>query len=70
VGQVAGSYDTTAGTQHAFSTGPDGVGITDLNSLVKVPDRVILTRATGINNMGQVVAEVSLAVFPSHRPMP
>jgi probable HAF family extracellular repeat protein len=55
-GQVVGSSGTDGGPQHAFITGPDGAGMTDLNSLVDVPGGVILTEATGINNTGQVIA--------------
>ena len=46
--------DTAAGPYHAFITGPNGVGMTDLNSLVSLPGGVVLTEATGINNHGQV----------------
>jgi probable HAF family extracellular repeat protein len=53
-GQVEeGSY-TAAGQVHAFITGPNGVGMTDLNSLVDLPG-VILTSAAGINNVGEVM---------------
>jgi probable HAF family extracellular repeat protein len=59
-GEVVGTSNVTPGLwssqRHAFITGPDGVGMTDLNSLVNVPDGVILTEATGINNSGQVIA--------------
>jgi probable HAF family extracellular repeat protein len=54
-GQVVGNYFTAEGV-HPFITGPDGEGMVDLNSLVDLPDGVILTRATGINNNGQVIA--------------
>ena len=39
---------------HAFITGPNGVGMTDLNSLASLPAGVVLTGAMGINNHGQV----------------
>ena len=32
-GQVVGSSITAAGAQHAFITGPNGVGMTDLGTL-------------------------------------
>jgi probable HAF family extracellular repeat protein len=54
-GQVVGGY-TVDGTPHPFITGPNGVGITDLNSLVDLPDGVMLTQAVDINNNGQVIA--------------
>jgi len=41
---------------HAFITGPNGVGMTDLNSLVSQLGGVVLTHAQGINNHGQVAA--------------
>ena len=41
---------------HAFITGPDGMGMRDLNSLVDVPGGLVLVGATGINNAGQVIA--------------
>ncbi len=50
---VGRSY-TEEGACHAFITVPNGVGMTDLNSLVSLPGRTILTDATGINNQGQV----------------
>ena len=55
-GQVVGYSGTAAGTKHAFITGPNGVGMTDLNSLVSQSGGVVLTEATGINNHGQVAA--------------
>ena len=55
-GQVVGYSDTAAGDQHAFITGPNGVGMTDLNSLVSLPGGTVLTDAQGINNLGQVVS--------------
>ena len=60
-GQVVG-YSYTAGVEHAFITGPNGVGMTDLNSLVSLPGGV-LTDATEINNLGQVAA-TSFSVIP------
>ena len=36
-GQVVGYAYTAEGFKHAFITGPDGAGMTDLNSLVDVP---------------------------------
>ena len=38
---------TAAGARHAFITGPNGVGMTDLNSLVSQPGGVVLTEAYG-----------------------
>jgi probable HAF family extracellular repeat protein len=60
-GQVVGvsrTYSSTTGgwESHAFITGPDGMDMADLNSLVDLPHRVILTHATDINNAGQVIA--------------
>ena len=36
-GQVVGYSATATGDQHAFITGPNGVGMTDLNLLVSLP---------------------------------
>ena len=55
-GQVVGYSRTPAGSYHAFITGPNGVGMSDLNTLVHMPDGVVLTNATGINNVGQIIA--------------
>jgi probable HAF family extracellular repeat protein len=63
-GHVVGGFETapgSLGSRHAFVTGPDGTGMTDLNSLVGLPKGVILASATGINNVGQVVA---IAMIP------
>jgi probable HAF family extracellular repeat protein len=56
-GQVVGESDTTGGATHAFITGPNGLGMTDLNSLVSLPDGVILTRADAINDHGLVLVQ-------------
>jgi probable HAF family extracellular repeat protein len=53
-GQVVGSSYTAAGYYHAFITGPDGAGMTDLNASVSLPDGIALIAAAGINNLGQV----------------
>jgi len=56
-GEVVGMSGTAADRRtHAFITGPDGAGMTDLNSLVNVPEGVLLTEARDINNAGQVIA--------------
>lgn len=55
-GQVAGSSPTTGGELHAFITGPAGEGLMDLNSLVDLPQGLVLSQAIGINDSGQVVA--------------
>ena len=64
-GQVVGwSTATVMGPAHAFITGPDGAGMTDLNSLVSLPGGGVLTEATGINNHGQVPAVGSFIPEP------
>jgi probable HAF family extracellular repeat protein len=63
-GQVVGSSETATGSRHAFVTGRDGTGMTDLNALMHLPEGVILTTATGINNVGQVVA-IAMVPEPS-----
>ena len=64
-GQVVGRSHTTAGGfAHAFITGRNGDGIMDLNSLVDMPDGVVLIAATGINDAGQVIAEGYASIIP------
>jgi Holliday junction resolvasome RuvABC ATP-dependent DNA helicase subunit len=53
---VGSSFNAAGERAHAFITGPNGVGMTDLNSVVSVPVGAALTDATGINNLGQVAA--------------
>ena len=57
-GEVVGQSALEAGAwnPHAFITGPNGVGMTDLNSLVNLRQGVILTSTADINNHGQVIA--------------
>jgi hypothetical protein len=40
-------------------TGPNGVGMTDLNSLVKLENGTFLAEATGINDRGQIITNAS-----------
>jgi probable HAF family extracellular repeat protein len=65
-GQVVGSSDTVVGhySAHAFITGPGGGGMMDLNSLVALPDGVILLGATAINNRGLVLVNANVAIPP------
>jgi probable HAF family extracellular repeat protein len=56
-GQVVGYSETGAGFRHSFITGPNGVGMTDLNTLVSLPGGAAY--ATGINNDGQVAVNLS-----------
>lgn len=59
-GQVVGWAETgIANRRHAFITGADGGGMTDLNSLVKLEDGIFLSDATGINDSGQIIANAS-----------
>jgi probable HAF family extracellular repeat protein len=64
-GQVAGEFLTAKGVVHAFVTGPNGGGVTDLNSLVSLPAGVILDKAVAINDRGQVLAT---AIIPIPEP--
>src|SRR5688500_1498574 len=63
-GQVVAWTVTGTGAWQGFITGPDGVGMTDLNSLVELPAGVFLGGAVGINNVGQVVAVGNIGVVP------
>ena len=53
-GQVVGWSQMAAGDRHSFITGPNGVGMTDLNSLVDLPSRIV-RGSVDINNVGQVI---------------
>jgi uncharacterized membrane protein len=55
-GQVVGK---AAGGAYSFITGPNGIGMTDLDSLVELP-----MIPGGINNVGQVIAHVSVIPEP------
>lgn len=54
-GQVIGSSLTAQNVWRAFITGPEGEGMTDLNSPVHLSEGDVLTAAMGINNEGQVI---------------
>ena len=53
------------GMTHPFITGANGMGMTDLNTVVKLPDGVVLTEAGGINNSGQLVATAAVIPEPA-----
>lgn len=56
-GQVVGkAYTSNDATVHAFITGPNGVGMTDLNSLVNLLAGAHLSEAIAINHHDQVLA--------------
>ncbi len=52
---VGSSYSDT-GASHAFITGPNGVGMTDLAAVVNPPTGFSYFGATAINNRGQLAA--------------
>jgi probable HAF family extracellular repeat protein len=54
-GQVVGVSATDAGLTHVFITGPDGVGMTDLGSVVPA---FTFSGVSAINNRGQLAAIV------------
>jgi probable HAF family extracellular repeat protein len=59
-GEVVGQSHTAAGNAfHAFITGPNGIGMTDLNSLVKLENGTFLVSARGINDKGQIITNAS-----------
>ena len=53
---------TTSG--RSFITGPNGVGMTDLGSVVNLPAGFNYFNATDINNAGQVVAVAQVISEP------
>jgi probable HAF family extracellular repeat protein len=55
-GEVVGVSSLPGEHARAFITGPDGLGIKDINTLVDLPQGVSLTSAIDINNNGQVIA--------------
>jgi len=55
---------TPEGVSHAFITGPNGVGMVDLHSLVDLPNDLKLTNALDINNAGQVLALTAVIPEP------
>lgn len=67
-GQVVGT-SKRAGAMHAFFTGPNGVGMTDLNSLVDTPHGFFLIPAPGINSVGQVIATAQAIPEPDIQAM-
>lgn len=81
-GQVVGSSDRcpcvlgSLLSPHAFVTGANGTEMTDLNSLVTLDSGIDLTDATGINDMGQIIANGSnahaylLTAAPAAVPVP
>jgi probable HAF family extracellular repeat protein len=58
-GQVVGYSALGDETLHAFITGPDGVGMVDVNSLVTLAGGAYFTEASGVNDLGQLVANSS-----------
>jgi probable HAF family extracellular repeat protein len=57
-GRVVGEAGTADGLGHAFITGPNGAGMTDLNSLVSLQAPNVV--ATAINNHGQLVISTTI----------
>jgi probable HAF family extracellular repeat protein len=60
-GQVVGDFDTDTGRTHAFITGPNGVGMTDLGTLGGT-----VSSATGVNAAGQVAGWSNTATGRTH----
>jgi len=54
-GQCAGFSSMAEVARHVFSSGPNGTGMIDLNSLVDLPDGVFLSHVMDINNEGQFI---------------
>ena len=56
---VGYAFTAGNGSQHAFITGANGSGMTDLNSLVTLGGGDYLTEARGINDAGQIIANAT-----------
>lgn len=74
LGQVVGWAEDANGVSRAFVTGNQGIGFTDLNSLVTLPSGEYLDSAHRINEVGQILAKSNLGVYyflnPSTVPEP
>lgn len=55
-GQVVGSSYTSGNVQHAFVTGDNGEDMIDLSLLVTLDGGDYIYNATGVNDLGQIVA--------------
>jgi probable HAF family extracellular repeat protein len=73
-GQVVGWAQDSNGVSRAFVTGNQGVGFTDLNTLVTLSQGEILVSASKINEVGQILAQSNLGTHyflnPSAVPEP
>lgn len=58
LGQVVGTSATASGERRAFVSSLDGLSLVDLNSLVSLGSTVLVD-ATGINDLGQIVANTA-----------
>jgi len=58
-GQVVGYAQLLDGSLRAFVTGPDGMDMVDLNTLAVLESGAYFVEATGINDLGQLVANAS-----------
>lgn len=58
LGQVVGYSATVSGERRAFVSALDGLSLVDLNSLVALGSTVLVD-ATGINDLGQIVANTA-----------
>lgn len=74
-GVVIGSALATGSSgveRHSFFTGAGGVGMTDLNDLIDLPDGEYFTFGYGVNDAGQMIVESNLgrafAVVPVPEP--
>jgi probable HAF family extracellular repeat protein len=66
-GQVAGTSTTAEGDPHAFITGPDGYGMTDIGVLYEGPF-MTWSYAYGLNDAGQVVGSSPTMQFEDYSP--
>jgi probable HAF family extracellular repeat protein len=58
--KLVGEFPALASEWHAFITGPNGVGMTDLISLAELPPGYVMTDAVGINDNGQILVAATI----------
>jgi len=74
LGQIVGWSNDANQVARAFVTGVNGGGLVDLNTLVALPSGQYFSKATAINNLGQMLAQTNTGIYyflnPSAVPEP